>query len=204
MDNKSYAQRAGKEILMITFDEAYKIADESGSESAFNRGELVAVYDSLIKLDKNAHVVEIGVQFGRSATFIGALAKEIGFTFDAYDNWEEDVSSEARQNLQEKMLKYSLPIRLHDVDSVEGALHYPVEQQIDFLHIDGDHSYFGVSDDCFNWLPKVKKGGIVAFDDYGHASLPDVFKAVTEYMSRKGGWEYLGTFGEKLGMFRKI
>ncbi len=36
---------------------------------------------------------------------------------------------------------------------------------VDFLFIDGDHSYQGVKQDFFNYLPLVKKGGYVAFHD---------------------------------------
>lgn len=38
---------------------------------------------------------------------------------------------------------------------------------IDFLFIDGDHSYFGVKSDFEMYSPLVRKGGIVAFHDIG-------------------------------------
>ncbi len=38
-------------------------------------------------------------------------------------------------------------------------------EKVDFLFIDGDHSYEGVKTDFEMYSPLVKKGGIVAFHD---------------------------------------
>ncbi len=40
-------------------------------------------------------------------------------------------------------------------------------EQVDFLFIDGDHTYQGVKRDFEMYSPLVKKGGIVAFHDIG-------------------------------------
>ncbi len=37
---------------------------------------------------------------------------------------------------------------------------------LDFIYIDGDHSYEGAKRDIKLWFPKVKKGGLVAGHDY--------------------------------------
>lgn len=36
---------------------------------------------------------------------------------------------------------------------------------LDFIFIDGDHSYEGVKQDYYNYLPFVRKGGLIAFHD---------------------------------------
>jgi predicted O-methyltransferase YrrM len=38
-------------------------------------------------------------------------------------------------------------------------------KKIDFLFIDGDHSYLGVKKDFELYAPLVKRGGIIAFHD---------------------------------------
>jgi len=58
---------------------------------------------------------------------------------------------------------------------------------IDMIFIDGDHSYVGCKGDVEAWLPRVKTGGIVAFDDYGPGKASpvtwgDVKKVVDEMM----------------------
>jgi cephalosporin hydroxylase len=40
-------------------------------------------------------------------------------------------------------------------------------KQVDFLFIDGDHTYHGVKSDFDMYSPLVRKGGIVAFHDIG-------------------------------------
>ena len=57
-------------------------------------------------------------------------------------------------------------------DSVERAS----SQEYDLLLIDGDHGYEGVRADFINYVPLVKKGGLVLMDDYGNKSWPDVKK----------------------------
>ena len=37
--------------------------------------------------------------------------------------------------------------------------------EIDFLHIDGNHSMFGAAQDVTNYFGKLKRGGYVVFDD---------------------------------------
>jgi hypothetical protein len=49
----------------------------------------------------------------------------------------------------------------HDI-----AASWPKNMGIDFLFIDADHSYKGVSTDWNDWGVFVRKGGIIAFHDY--------------------------------------
>jgi hypothetical protein len=78
------------------------------------------------------------------------------------------------------------------------------EGKIDLIHIDGDHEYEAVLSDCNHWLSKVKKGGFACFDDYGHDSLPGIWKACQEYFEEHKNWKFLGRYGDKLGIYQKI
>lgn len=40
------------------------------------------------------------------------------------------------------------------------------DESLDFIYIDGDHTYMGVKEDIQNYLPKLKKGGLMAGHDY--------------------------------------
>ena len=55
--------------------------------------------------------------------------------------------------------------------------------QIDYLFIDGDHSYKGVMNDFNNYLPFVNKGGIIVFDNYNDNAWQEVTTAVNELLS---------------------
>ena len=56
---------------------------------------------------------------------------------------------------------------------------------LDWIYVDGDHSYEGCLRDLNNALSKVKKGGMILGDDFGHVGArwqkPGVTKAVNEF-----------------------
>lgn len=49
--------------------------------------------------------------------------------------------------------------------SEEAYQDFP-DESLDFVYIDGNHDFLHVTQDLTYWSPKVKKGGIVAGDDY--------------------------------------
>jgi len=53
----------------------------------------------------------------------------------------------------------------HDPATVEQARQL-TEGKVDFLFIDGDHTYEGVSADFDNYWPMVRPGGMAAFHDF--------------------------------------
>ena len=59
------------------------------------------------------------------------------------------------------------------------------DNSLDFVYIDGDHSYEGVKLDLECWYPKLKEFGVMGGDDYGHISGKGVVKAVNEFAYSK-------------------
>jgi cephalosporin hydroxylase len=64
--------------------------------------------------------------------------------------------------------------------------------EVDFLFIDGDHSYEGVKKDFELYSPLVRKGGVIAFHDiipnpnYGDIQVPQFWNEIkTKYPSRE-------------------
>jgi Methyltransferase domain len=55
---------------------------------------------------------------------------------------------------------------------------------LDFVFIDALHDYESVREDIEAWYPIVRRGGIIAGDDYTQ-QFPGVIKAVTEFFSAK-------------------
>jgi len=58
-----------------------------------------------------------------------------------------------------------------------------VPNSIDFVYIDGDHSYDGVKKDIDLYYPKVKSGGIIGGHDF-RADESGVAKAVLEFVDK--------------------
>ena len=56
------------------------------------------------------------------------------------------------------------------------------EETFDFIYLDGLHTYDGVKTDITNYLPKVKKGGVIGGHDYTNQipHLVGVYDAVNE------------------------
>lgn len=190
----------------MSFEDVYKIVEESSNECAFNKAEAKALYDILNTLPNKSTIVEIGIQFGRSTTVIGCVSKEKDFNFIAIDNWKEDVSSEARKHVEEILLvKHALPIDIFNCSSWEADKLLPELDNIALVHIDGDHSYSGVLMDIEMWGRRIKKGGFLCLDDYGHESLKGVWDAVGSYTSAyPDKYEFINTYGNKLGVFKKL
>lgn len=64
------------------------------------------------------------------------------------------------------------------------------DNTIDFVFIDADHSYENVKKDVLAWLPKVKKGGIIAGHDY--PAYDELTRAVNEMFGDNVNKEYIG------------
>jgi hypothetical protein len=69
------------------------------------------------------------------------------------------------------------------MESSKAAAMIP-DESLDFVYIDGDHSYEGVRDDLANYLPKVRAGGLICGDDYGLGAWwgDGVLKALHEFL----------------------
>ena len=67
----------------------------------------------------------------------------------------------------------------------EDAAHDFEDESLDFVYVDGDHSYEYVKKDLELWYPKLKKFGVMMGDDYGHLCGHGVIKAVDEFSFEK-------------------
>jgi predicted O-methyltransferase YrrM len=126
-------------------------------------------------------IVEIGSYLGRSTAFMAQAIQGHDVTIHCIDTWHNQGMSEGARDTYPEFLKNIQPWAAH-IKSYRGFSH-DIRRQwdtpIDFLWIDGDHSYTGVRQDIADWLPLVKKGGVVAFHDY--ANEKSVHEAVDEW-----------------------
>lgn len=153
-------------------------------------GEFGALWDHVANIVQPRTVVEIGSLYGgtlwawlqvpgvRSVTSVDLLLD--------YEPMRPGLV-EARKQWQ------GWSNRLH---IVEGDSHAPetvravsdrTGARIDFLFIDGDHTYEGVSADFAAWSPLVRRGGLVAFHDTvptDERHEPGVVQLVTELERR--------------------
>lgn len=211
-------------ISTLTFDEIYNEVEKSSNETAFNKFECNALYNVAHKIPNVSYIVEIGVQYGRSTTLLGLVArernsqsyafgaKENGIKVIGIDNWKEENSEEALVHITRRIHELNLPVELWPKSSKQAAALWLNEfGGISLLHIDGDHSFDAVFEDCKLWCPKVNINGYACFDDYRddgvEASDYQVKKAVDKYMEMRGTgvvFEKIGVYGSKLAVFKRI
>ena len=70
------------------------------------------------------------------------------------------------------------------------------DESLDWVYIDGDHSYEGVKADLEAYFRTVKPGGLLAGDDYGHVGSwfeDGVTRAVDEFAERCSDLQIIGT-----------
>jgi predicted O-methyltransferase YrrM len=154
------------------------------------------LYQQMVELGKDGQrFVEVGSWLGRSAAYMAVeiinSGKRIEFT--CVDPWEDggpDLrDTEHYKNLGVRQV-YDLfrmniepviaNVKMMRMDSVTAASYFE-DGSVDFLMLDGDHSYQAVSRDIHAWLPKMAVRGVISGDDY---TWPGVERAVQERLGK--------------------
>lgn len=118
--------------------------------------------------------IEIGVYKGRFAEKFCLK----GLKMYAIDNWlvfelaglKVNQSQERQDVLYERAkrllgrYKDCTVIRKSSMDAVKDFEY----ESLDFVYIDADHSFRGISNDIYEWYLRVKKGGIISGHDYAY------------------------------------
>lgn len=116
--------------------------------------------------------VEVGVRDGGySEVLMKANPGLVLYGVDPYEphrGYRDHVRKETFQGFEkeahDKLDKYPTYSFIRDYSS--AALDAFPDESIDFVYIDGDHSFYEATHDIDKWSKKVRKGGIVSGDDY--------------------------------------
>ena len=142
------------------------------------------LYKKVSTIFDNAEFVEIGVCYGQSSVFMGVeiINQKKNIKLNLVDSWDENFE----KGMYDSFMNTILPIKQEMGDklniirdlSVNASKRFN-DNSLDAVFIDADHSYEAVKLDIQNWMPKVRKGGILAGHDYNSA-WPGVIRAVNE------------------------
>jgi predicted O-methyltransferase YrrM len=142
--------------------------------------ERVLLYTLAAQLSHEATLVEIGSWFGGSAQFLAAAASQRNGTLYCVDTWMGDAMTSPSYDSHTEFLanvrRFGPIVKPLRGTSDEMAKQF--KSKIDFLFIDGDHSYDGCRLDIEAWFPHLEREAIVVFHDYGWAE--GVQRAVKE------------------------
>jgi len=147
----------------------------------------ISVLELAAKENPHGVVVEIGTCGGHFTEQILAVWPTCSLTtidcwapYDSVPAFTHDVQEARFKNTSEKFAGN------RNVTIIRGYSHVVAktvaEASIDFIYIDGDHSRAAVLLDLKSWLPKLKRGGIMA----GHDYYGDVKTVVDEFCAQNG------------------
>jgi predicted O-methyltransferase YrrM len=149
-----------------------------------------AAYDYLIhNMPQDGKFVELGAWLGKSSAYLCDTATYQEITI--VDTWKGSPNElttthklATEQNIYNLFVenmgtrKYKAIKATSKVASKKFA-----NESLDVVFIDLTHTYEAVKEDIKLWLPKVKKGGFIAGDDY-HEHWQGVIQAVDELLPR--------------------
>jgi hypothetical protein len=142
--------------------------------------------------------IEIGSYAGESAEiFLKSNAFKVFYCIDPwemhYDPTDDAGESEdlfIAEKLFDERFKDNPIVKKIKMKSSE-AFNIFKDDSIDFIYIDGNHQYEFVKQDLINYVPKIKKGGIISGHD--RQQWLGVDKALDEYFHKKPIKDYPDT-----------
>jgi len=147
------------------------------------------------------NIVEIGSFQGESTTmFSNEFPNSKLFAVDIWDK-NDDKNEVVINSNNPKDIENNFDVITKDYNNIikikmpsERFSEIIGDNSIDFVYIDGDHSYEGVMLDIDKWKNKVKNGGFIGGHDYVEDRV-DLIRAVKEnfpdYTINVFGWSWL-------------
>ncbi len=209
-----YLRGARKRRPDLAWPEFHRIARHFKQDDMGSFPERGYLFQLASDLPANAQVVEVGSWMGASTCFIAGGLKGTNTKIFAVDNFQglstcgEDAAWYNR-HFQKLGAQSTLEIfRKNFSDLGFAARAEPVVSDslaaaktlaaklgtIDFIFIDGDHSYDACKADIAAWAPFVKRGGVIAFHDFGSRA-DGVTRAIFEAIKAGRFAEIIGVAG---------
>jgi predicted O-methyltransferase YrrM len=182
-----FLRGARKRRPTLNWDEFLRIARHFKTDDMGSAPERGYLFQLASDLPANAQVIEVGSWMGASTCFIAGGLKGAGAKIFAVDNFQglstcgEDSawynrhfkklgSNSTLEIFRANFAALGFAERAEPVvsDSLAAAKTLAAKRgAIDFIFIDGDHSYEACKADIEAWTPFVKPGGVIAFHDFG-------------------------------------
>jgi SAM-dependent methyltransferase len=162
-------------LLRVAVVQAPPAAPELPQELLASCEFLASRYLMLDRIPKGSVIAELGVLYGHFTREI--IARSSPAALHLIDVDFAPLAAEIRDDPRVTLhagLTYDVVPRL-------------ANETFDFIYIDADHSYPAVRLDIANAVPKLKPGGLIAFNDFARISRPGlgifgVHQAVSEFI----------------------
>lgn len=151
------------------------------------------LYEEMVKRAQDgSHFLEIGAWKGKSTTCMAVeiLNSNKKIKFDVIDTFKgssehQNLPCIVNNTLYSEYLQNIEPVK-DFVNTIVGnsikIAEFYADESLDFIFIDGDHSYEGLRADISTWLTKLKPGGFLCGDDIYQKEFDGVALAVEELL----------------------
>lgn len=142
-----------------------------------NNGKYMSTHESMfliwkmLQYLKPQSVLEIGFGAGQTTGLI------LEATLPTTKIISVDISDQYFEQFRNRFLNNNLTLLHLDSNYLN------LTQKFDFIYIDGDHTYNGITNDLNKCLPLLHQNSILCIDDY--LFFDDVNQAIKEYLSEK-------------------
>lgn len=140
-------------------------------------------------LHESTIMVEVGSYAGESASLFASYGHIIKiYCIDPWKNHYDDEHDSASWRYPMELVEKSFDERMSvyspskyvkmKTTSLEACIQFE-DKSLDFVYIDGMHTYKAVTEDIACWLPKIKPKECIGGHDY-HPSHPEVIRAIND------------------------
>lgn len=157
---------------------------------------------------EDPNIVEIGSYRGESTQIINSCFERATInSVDPYVSYREENSTydldkqalelKEAESVFDSLCMLNANIKKNKAHSLDYVKTVP-DQSLDFVYIDGDHSYEAVKKDIIAWIPKIKINGVISGHDVTwntvRKALWEVFRGnQPNGIFRDGSWAYVNT-----------
>jgi predicted O-methyltransferase YrrM len=179
-----FRQRFGRarEGLLAVQDERYLVVLDE--KFMHDRSSLQPLID---RITNRGVMVEVGSLAGFSTRLFARHFEKV-FSVDPYEAGYDDTNDKNSNAVRLGLARDLFTLRFIDEPrvvqyqerSAAGCRRFE-DRSLDFVYLDGSHTYEAVAEDIRCWHPKVKPGGMIGGDDFAWEG---VARAVREALDR--------------------
>jgi len=140
-------------------------------------GLIRMVFDIYLMDSSASDWVEIGTFSGESALIISAFpfVRRLRCVDSGFHRRRSVLDRRLSRRIKDGV------VEVYEMASDKYASSLAVEDTVDVVYIDGDHSKDGVKLDIMTWWPRVRPGGFLCGHDF-HVAHPGVVESVEEFV----------------------
>lgn len=177
---------------MALSEEDFMTIEELGDKFPQEWISVKGLWPYIKRLGEKVKGIEIGTCRAESTAYLLEKCPNINLLttidpYKGYQDWNGEITQETvdrfRTIAQKNLERFKKRVVMLRDQSVNAADKFE-DESVDFIFVDGDHSYDATLADCIRYYPKLKKGGLFCGHDY--SSIQGVKDAVDEFRRQNG------------------